>query len=195
MKQVIVSLILSLLVGSAAGAWLDPPLNYEGYGDTNQISAFKADSLRYSKVFPLSQWENLRVRICFNDTAATGYANDSANFYYFIQTGAPCLDAGGKLDTAWDPNVIMVDTIDPATAGNWGKKYNQLYNDGTFTETMKTLDSAEVTGYATNSHALSMPWNVYLRVGVKGLSHNKIGKFIKVRVDVLRRDHVNVQVK
>lgn len=184
--KLFVTVILLFVVNTCIQA--EEPYNYNGYlSDTSKITTFRADSLKYSRPFLLSQYENTRIRVLFNDTSAAGFATDSVKFYYFIQIGSPCLNASGKLDTAWNANPIIIDTVDMLTAGNFTTQYSSLLNDGTFTETMKVIDTSNVTGYATNSHTFPLLWDVFARVGVKGLTGNNKDSFIKLRIDRIAR--------
>lgn len=168
--------------------------NYNGFlTDTAVIGTFRADSLKYSKPFLLSAYENNRVRVVFNDTTHAGFTGDSVKFYYFVQVGSPILNSSNKLDTAWNNNPVIVDTVDMLTAGNFTRKYSKLLDDGTFADSMKVIDTTSVTGFATNSHSISIPWDVFFRVGVKGLTGNKVGQFIKLRIDRLARSGVKVK--
>lgn len=180
-------IVISLLLTSL-GLTYGEAYNYNGFlSDTSKITDFRADSLKYSKTFLLSQYENTRIRVVFNDSSSAGYASDSVKFYYFVQFGSPILNASGKLDTAWNNNPIIIDTVDMLTAGNFVQQYSSLLNDGTFTEAMKVIDTVYTTGYATNSHCFPLFWDVFCRVGVKGLTGNNKDSFIKLRIDRVAR--------
>ena len=169
-------------------------LNYNGFlADTTSITDFSADSLKYGDPFVLSNYENTRITVAFDDTSSAGFASDSVKFYYFIQFGAPILNSSGKLDTTWDNNPIIIDTVDMLTAANFTTTYSALLSDGTYLETMGIIDSSSVSGYAVSSHCFPLAWNVWARVGVKGLTGNNVDSFIKLRIDRLAR--VGVKTK
>lgn len=188
MKQfAVAALLLCLNVGLFAGE----PLNYNGYlVDTSKITDFRADSLKYSRVYLLSQYENSRIRVCVDDTTAARFASDSVNFYYFVQTGSPCLNSNNKLDTAWNINPLVIDTVNFAATGCFTTTYSILQTDFTYSETMKLVDTTSVTGFATNSHTWPALWDVFVRVGVKGVAGNNKDAFLKLRIDRIARNGV-----
>lgn len=184
----LLSKVILLLCLSLAAVWAGEPLNYNGYlSDTSNITDFRADSLKYSKTFLLSQYENSKFRVVFNDTTAAGFANDSVKFYYFVQLGAPVLNGSNKLDTSWNNNPIVIDTVDMLTSGNFATQYSYLGSDNTFTEVMKVIDTTYVTGLACNTHTFTIPWDVFVRVGIKGLTGNNKDAFLKLRIDRVAR--------
>lgn len=188
MKQFAVAALLLCL---NVVIWAGEPLNYNGYlVDTSNITTFRADSLKYSRVYSLSQYENSRIRVCVDDTSAARFASDSVKFYYFVQIGSPCLNSNNKLDTAWNNNPLIIDTVDFSSSGCFTTTYSTLLNDYTYTETMKLIDTSNVTGFATNSHTWPALWDVFVRVGVKGLTGNNKDAFLKLRIDRIARNGV-----
>ena len=188
MKQFVVAALLLCL---NAGALFSEPLNYNGYlVDTSKITDFRADSLKYSRVYLLSQYENSRIRICVDDTSSVRFANDSVNFYYFVQVGSPCLNSNNKLDTAWNINPLVIDTVNFASTGCFTTTHSIFQNDFTYSEVMKLIDTSSVTGYATNSHTWPALWDVFVRVGVKGVTGNNKDAFLKLRIDRIARNGI-----
>jgi hypothetical protein len=169
--------------------------NYNGYRDTARITLFKADSLRYSKVFPLSTWENSRLSIFLNDTSSAGYASDSIKCFWGIQLGMPCINGSGLLDTAWELQLITLDTFDILTAGNMARPYTALDSTGAYMEKMKRIDTLDVTGYAYQTRVFSPGWDVYFRFWAKGLTGNKVGATLKGMFAVEHRNYIAVRAR
>jgi hypothetical protein len=170
--------------------------NFNGYKDTSNISGFRADSLKYSKVYELSKWENVRIDVMANDTATANLSADSTKFYWWIETGHPCLNASNQLDTFWtkvDP--LVIDTFDITTAGNRAITYRLLGTDGTYNGPSKTIDTATVSGFAVQSRAFTAEWDVWARIGHKGMTGNKTTTYIKLRDNMVRRAFIGTRNK
>lgn len=173
-------------------------LNYNGWGDTSSIINFKADSLKRSRVMALSSMENCRFDVYADDTAHAGFANDVVKFYWWLEVGHPTLSKAGKLDTVWsqlDP--VYVDTFDMTTAANMVKHPRILDSTGALVPSiaLKSIDTLSVSGFAVQSREISMPWDVYVRFGFKGLSGNITTSFVKLRAQMVRRIGAAVKVK
>lgn len=168
--------------------------NWNGYGDSAIISSFKADSLKYSKQFKLSEYENLRVTVFANDTDATGFASDSLNFAWGIQTGhwaytttrtsSPVMD--------WAPRMV-IDTFDILTSGNTVEQFFYVLNDLTFTTPLKYIDTTTFAGYAKQNRLISPEWDVYFRFWFKGLAGNNKASFIKLIAQAAQRRGVKTE--
>lgn len=168
--------------------------NYQGWKDTSQIASFKADSLKYSKVFLLSQYENLRIDMMANDTSSAGFKSDSLKFYWGIQLGHPSLcGTAGTLDTFWSNEYIMADTFDLTTTTGAAVAYRGIDSTGAFTNKPMIHDTLSVSGYAVQSRNIKPDWDVYFRVWLKGLTKNNVKEFVLARVAVLRRIGSNVR--
>lgn len=186
-------LVLAIAVVSLGFSKSD---NWNGWKDTSNISGFRADSLKYSKVFELSDWENLRIDVMANDTATANLSADSTKFYWWFETGHPCLNASNLLDTFWqkaDP--LVIDTFDITTAGNRAITYRLLGTDGVFSGPSKTIDTSTVSGFAVQSRALTSECDVWFRIGHKGMTGNKTSTYIKLRDNIVRRAASNVRNK
>jgi hypothetical protein len=169
--------------------------NYNGYRDTARVTLFKADSLRYSKVFPLSTWENCRFSLFLNDTSNAGFSGDSIKCFWGIQLGMPCINGSGSLDTAWDLQLITLDTFDILTGANMVRPYTAMDSTGAYVEKMKRIDTLDVTGFAYQSRVFSPGWNVYFRFWAKGLTGNKVGATLKGQWCVERRNYIAVRAR
>ena len=191
MKQISIVLMLACLGFSQT-------LNWTGYGDTSNIANFRADSTKYSKAFPLSQWENLRLDVIFDDTTAAGRGSDSVNFYYWLEYGHLALTLANKVDTIWstqDP--VVIDTVNTLTAANFTAVSRILANDGTYIYPLKTIDtlSFPVGGGSLQSRNFPQDWDMLFRVGHKGLTGNNKDAMLKLRDNVVRRQVINVRSK
>jgi hypothetical protein len=161
--------------------------NYAGWGDTSVLTTFRADSLKYSRAFLLSQYENLRVDFMVNDTDAAGFVSDSVKAYWGIQTGHPCLNSSGVVDTVWNHDLVIADTIDLLTTTNAGPKYFAMDSAGNYANTRKSIDTTNVTGFAVQSRNISPYWDVYVRCFAKGLTGNNKGSMLSARFALYRR--------
>jgi len=173
-------------------------LNWTGYGDTSNIADFRADSTKYTKAIPHSQWENFRLDILFDDTSAAGRGSDSAKFYYWLEYGHPVLTLANRLDTCWstrDP--VIVDTVDALTTANFSATSRVLASDGTFSYPLKTIDtlSFAIGGGSLQSRNFPQDWDVFVRVGFKGLTGNNKDAMLKLRASIVRRQVNNVRSK
>jgi hypothetical protein len=182
-----------LAVALLAGVVFGQTENYSGMNDTAVIATFKADSLKTSKAYTLSQFENLRVDVLVSDTSAAGFASDSVKLYWGIQTGRICWNSSGTRDTAWSNERITLDTLDMLTTTNAALKYNAMDNTGAYTNTLKAHDTLSVSGFAVQSRNISPEWDVLFRCWVKGLTGNKVGRFLVFRFNVVRRIGVNTR--
>jgi hypothetical protein len=174
-------------------------LNWNGY-DSAQISTFRADSLKFTKPFVLSNAENKLVCVVYDDTSNAGRNGDSVMAAIFYQLGTPVLSFVGVIDTAWS-NCIPIDTITGLTTANY---YNPLTATGA---TKWALDAS--TDLATRPHSQSDTtistsssslmagftpyWAPYIRFGIKGITGNKVGRFIPMRLFFAQRKYVNVR--
>ena len=178
MMKVILSVML--LVTMSFG-WLSE--NYTGYGDTSVITGFKADSLKFSRIFRHGAYQNLRVDIMAADTSTAGFHADSLDFVWGLQTGHPVYNASGVLDTSWNEELMILDTLSrwdtlysPAGIGS----YIVYGTDGTFSNTRKLKDTTSVTGFIKQTSNPSIEWDVLVRGFAKGASGNDVGSFLKV---------------
>lgn len=166
--------------------------NISGFGDTSQVAAFRADSLKYSKWFPLSTYENMNAVVLVNDTSAAGYASDSVKFIWGVQYGDPVLNSSGKLDTTVRQKLIVVDTFFD-TSTNFVLGYGSFDSTGTQAAGLKSIDSVNVTGFMAQSRNISPEWHGYVRFFAKGLTKNKVAAFLKIRFAMVRRVYVPVR--
>jgi len=157
--------------------------------DTCVIYGFRSDSLKYSKVYPLTMYENMAVVTKFDDTASTGYASDSCTFTYGYQVGYPTYNSSGTTDTAWYSRI----TLESIASANMGT-VNQGTTDslGSIALSAGSIDTSSVSGYAVSVSQYAPPWGVFLRYWVEGAAGNSLGTYVKVEFDHKRRLYYNV---
>lgn len=172
----------------AAGAFAQSQLNYTGWGDTCDIDGFGYDSLKYSKWFELSRYEEGAVIIMADDTASDGFDNDSIKFHYGYQLAYLVLNSSGVVDTLVYPVRFIVDTFsvnnaDTAKIGDTTGTLTSLVEDGIF----GIIDTSSVSGYACTVMDFTPRWGVLVRFWFKGLTGNKQDAFVTLRVAYPRR--------
>jgi hypothetical protein len=163
--------------------------NFNGIGDTTNVPSFRVDSLKVTKAFQLSAYENLRIDILCNDTTTAGFTLDTANFKWGFQTGHQIMNGSGKLDTLWNPQRIVCDTF-KTLSGVYGLQYTILDSTGVYNEIGKIIDTTSVSGFAVQSKNISPMWDCLIRVWVKGLSGNQTHTFLKLWVNIVHRKGV-----
>lgn len=192
MKKLLLSLLIIVGVVSAQNN-----LNYKGWGDTAQFVSFKADSLFMSKAFILSNAENKSVLVLCDDTSNAGRGGDSCVFEVGMELGWPTATLTGAWDTTWT-NRIPQDTFDLM---NTAQVYNPLLGTGAapwayststemYTRPMKQLDTTLTGGGSALCIPLSPHWAPYIRFYAKGLTKNKLGRFLKARFVFEQRSYV-----
>jgi hypothetical protein len=189
-----------LLVVMAIMASASEPANYSGFGDTATIVNFRADSLKRSRAFQWSSWEQKDIAILFNDTATAGFIGDSVAFYYWIEVGRPIAKRGGTLDTVWRA-CMVIDTIkmtaaNAADSARFTISIPQMQVDGSYYERFGYIDTVNVSSWAYNSHNVVGDWGTLMRVGFKGITGNRTGGgFVPVVVSVGQRAYMPVRAR
>lgn len=154
--------------------------NYTGTGDTSNITDFKADSLKYSRTFAKSKYFHMIAEVLVNDTSFDGFSADSTYFAWGIQTGHPVLDSADNLDTAWNEELLVCDTVKRYDS-SYAPTYIEISSDGSFSNVLKVIDTTSITGFAKQSHNPSPNWDVLFRGWVKGITGNEVGSFLLFR--------------
>jgi hypothetical protein len=170
-KLSICLLILSLGVIAA------PAKNWDGLYDTSGISTFKADSLKFSRVYNLTDFENRVGIIQINDTTSAGYKVDSVKAETGYRLGLIVLNGNGALDTTWG-ELRAKDTI------NLLDSTKAIANANRYSDTGSVLglyDTLNVTGFACQriQFPSGIDWSVCIQFYIKGLTGNKKGQFIR----------------
>jgi len=185
-------IFLAILFLFSVSAWAESALNHTGYGDTCAIHGFRADSLKYSKAYSLTDYEALRVTVFVDDTSSAGFDSDSLLFAWGIQTGTPVLNSSGGRDTLWNPLCLVVDTLDLVDDATIGLSYGLVGTDGTYSDVLSLIDTLSVSGWAAQSRVVTPRWDVYFRGWFQGLTGNITGSFAKLWFAPERRRHQKV---
>lgn len=166
--------------------------NYSGI-DTSVISGLSGTTEKYSKVYSLSQYENVRIDVQANDTSSAGFVSDSIKFGWWVETGRFTYNSTGRWDTAWTiMTPLALDTFDITTAANMTVTAIPLQVDGTFETVVKKIDTLSVSGVAYMTKQFSPEWDVLFRIGHKGLTGNKGESPLWLRDVVYRRVYQRV---
>jgi hypothetical protein len=186
MKIIVALLLLASCVFAQDANWM-------GYKDTSRINTFRADSLKYSKTFPLSAFENVRIDVFANDTSAAGFKSDSIKFVWGIQTGhwAYTTSNTDKPVWVWAPQVVIdtfntVDTLKMVLA----RKVMDSY--GTIESQIGYVDTLNFSGFAYQTRNFAPEWDQSFRVWFRGVTGNKKASFVALITQVSRRKSVNI---
>lgn len=195
MKRICLLLLLSV---SACLAWTksDATDAWTGIDTANTFNTYaKYDTLKFTKAFKLSQFENLTVNVLTNDTTSAGFASDSVGVRWGYQLLSPC-SSTSSIDTCFDQQIFKVDSILTANFGAYTARIGTYGPDGTITRTDGLVDTLGPTGYATQKRNISgLEWDVYIRFWVKGIGNNKKTTAVPVKFNVLRRPYQAVRSK
>lgn len=162
--------------------------NWNGYRDTSNIANFRADSTKYSKVFNLTGYENLVIEVLADDTTSARLSADSTHFYWWIESGHQVLNSSNTIDTSWDiVNPIFVDTFNVTVAGRRAVTFRAIGTDYTFSAPSLTVDTAAVSGFASQRRYIIPEADQFFRIGHKGLAANNKDAMLKLRDNVWRR--------
>jgi len=196
--------ILSILLLSC-GFLLAQNFNVRGLRDTSRIDGFENTELHFSKSFPLSEHEDMRIILKVDDTDLNGFANDSLQIEWGYQTFSLCLDTNTilstgrktQIDTCFDVRIAL-DTLRNDSLGRIDNppSIGSSNADGTFTRPLGLIDTLGVDGYATQTRWFTPEWDEFIRFWVQGLTGNSqtLGS-VKTVFDYKRRLYVNVRQK
>ena len=163
MKKLLLAIIF--LIGFSYGT--DNVLNQNSWLDTSAINAtLDSATTYYSKTYKLSDGEDLRAILLVDDTAETGFADDSTNFMFGYQTGSIILNGNWALDTCWDDE-IFIDTIQAGRYGTTTRGY--IDSTGALTRSITSLDSTYVTGFVYKTIWLVPEWDIVFRFWFESL--------------------------
>jgi hypothetical protein len=157
--------------------------------DTSLIWSFKADSLKFGRVIPLSGSSIFELCVSADDTNAAGYKSDSIKFDAGIRYGVQEVNSSTSTDTAWGPLIKIgrFSTLAADTAGKWISSAIMLSSDsiGTPVATWGYMDSTNVAGYAvTRGQVVVYGAANIVQTWVKGVTGNRVGGWIKVRTQI-----------
>jgi hypothetical protein len=165
--------------------------NTTGWLDTSRIATFKADSLKYSKIFPLSAYENIRVNVFANDTASAGFSGDSIKFVWGYRTLHKGFTSTNLTNRYVYDQEVVLDTFDILTAGNMVRKRIVLDADYAAPYNKKFIDTLLVTSWAYQTIQFQPLWDVNIQFFAKGLTGNKVGRFVPLVFQVVQRMGAN----
>lgn len=187
MKKIIVFIAFAVLSVSAERYG---DLNWTGYGDTCTITAFRADSLKYSRARALSAYENLRIDVWAQDTSSAGYASDSISFTWGIQMGH-AYDSQAVRCTLWVQPRVCADSFRLSSAIK-KDTFAVIDTNGSYYVFKNIVDTSK-SDYARQSCSLTPNWDVLFRTWYKGATGNKKNRFLVVKDVVLRRKAANTK--
>jgi hypothetical protein len=185
MKQ----LLLLLMVVSCIFAKRNDSNLSTGWENLDTILSFNADSLKYTGVYNLSGYQNLRVDVYTRDTSTAGYSADSVNFAWGLQTGHETINSSGNRDTVWTPLKYICDTLSryDSLYSDSSASYVEVGLDGTYNNIKRLKDTLSVTGYIVQTTNFSPMWDVLMRGWVQGLAGNDVGSMLDVKMLFLQR--------
>lgn len=155
-----------------------------------KINDFKADSLKYTPVFNLSDYENIKLSLRINDTSAAGFASDSVNCYWGIQYGEVTVNYADVKDTEWVNPMFVVDSCRFDAAN---------FVTSTSTSTSDTLDplaicTTYVSGLAIQSR-MYQPYRMPIaRLWIKGVTGNELTSFLRTQFLVTQCKYSRVDI-
>lgn len=189
---------LLLLVGVAFGQ-LD--YNWNGWGDSSNIASFKADSLKYSKIFNLSGMENMRLDCYAADTGVAGFASDSMAFQWGIQTGHLSCFSTTSTVTASAAKIVwalpmVIDSFCMSVASTAAATLKLDTLSGQYIIAggpLSYIDTSKISGWAYQTRQPPAEWDQVFRFWAKGGTANNKSGFLKLVFQVGRRDGVVVK--
>lgn len=158
--------------------------NWTPYTDSCQILYFGADSVKHSKAYDLSEYENTRLTIMVDDTSSAGFSGDSINFRVGYSLGVEVLDSGGSRDTIWSAD-IWVDSLATANLGATTAGYQDV-GAGSYTKAT-WIDTLSIAGYAVWHDIIVPDWAPFIRFSFEGLTGNYTGGHLDLVILPSRR--------
>jgi hypothetical protein len=145
--------------------------NATGWGEGSRITAICTTGvIAYSNVYPLSNFEDIRLLVKVNDSTAAGFGSDSISFEFGYRTGIETKNGSGARDTVWD-DLILIDSLLKTQLGTLGS--GTCSSDGGMTRTWTGADTLNVAGFAVMSRWFVPEWDGLIRFWVRGLAANK----------------------
>lgn len=146
--------------------------NYTETDLNDTITDFGADSVKTTKAFPLSRYEDAAVIVLVDDSSSAGFASDSLAAVLRYQLGYLTLDSAGLIDTTWQPSRPRLDTL---LAANLGSVDDDAYVDSTGALFRATtgFDTTNVPGYAVYSRWFLPEWAPFIRYIISGETGNE----------------------
>lgn len=159
--------------------------NWKGYLDTTIMWVAGTSTMKFSKVYTLTEAENMSLVTMANDTSEVRLGADSTRIVYGYQVGNIVINGSGVKDTAW----AVLDTIDTLCASGYqsAEGGGRILSDGTISETWGKADTLSVSGYATQTRPIQPYWGTLIRFWYQGITGNSAVSSIKVVAALLRR--------
>jgi hypothetical protein len=159
--------------------------NWKGYLDTTIMWVAGTATMKYSKVYPLTDAENLSLVTMANDTSEVRLGGDSTRIVYGCQIGNIVVNGSGNIDTAW----AVLDTIDTLCASGFQSTEGggRITSAGSISETWGKADTLSVTGYAIQTRPIQPYWGTLIRFWYQGITGNSAVSSVKVVAALLRR--------
>lgn len=181
------------VIGLLAASLFATEDNYNGMLDTSNITVTYG-VISYSKGFPLSQLEDIRVVLKSNDITSAGFKSDSLAIQWGWITYNLCLDSGklvSRYDTCFDQGVIA-DTLD-LTAMLKTNTFGNSDSTGAVARNHRFADTLHCRGYAVQSKWILPEWDQNIKFWAKGIGDHKDVTPVPAVFEVKRRLYVNVR--
>ena len=180
MKKLLITLIFAM---SAFGS----TKNWTGI-DTCAIHGFTGTAIKYSKVFRLTDFEDMRLLVLVDDTSSSGFSGDSVDMNYGYQLGHKTMNDTGGFDTSWQ-QLVLLDSIKADSFGLGKTDTSSVDSTGTLfsSSNLGRADTLDVTGWASASTWFVPEWAVFVRFWVNGRGRNVTGSSVQTWLDFQRR--------
>lgn len=159
--------------------------NWAGYGDTCTLPSLTGTATVYStNSWSMTDYNGIRLVFMANDTSSAGFASDSIAVRWGYQSFCFCQNSAGAMDTCLSPRVV-VDTMKTCSLGVMA--VSTLDGNSIAKAIGMQSDTAFCTGFATQSRAVFPEWNMNYRLWAQGITGNKLGKPLKIKMANVRR--------
>jgi hypothetical protein len=182
MKNVVLFVLASVAVlfaGERPQNWQKTEFN---------MANFKADTVRRSTPFNVTDYENIVVAVKVNDTDAAGFAGDSVAMGLLWQRGYFIDNGSGAADTTWLRPSKFIDTVRISTA-TFPAATASIFPDSSM---HNTFDTNNVTGVAVATYDIFPIWSPIARIVAYGLTGNNKSSFLSFGVEVSQRRYTKV---
>ncbi len=157
-----------------------------GYQNLDTLESFNADSMVYTKWFNMSGLSYMRVDMYCRDTSTAGFADDSINFKWGVQTGHLTLNADGDRDTLANKALLLCDSMNMYSATFLDQEYDIIAGSA-YDQIGNIVDTLSVSGFCSQSHNPSPEYDVYIRGWAKGGTGNETVSFLDLRFLIIQR--------
>lgn len=180
-----VLMLASLVVGQNYNV---TPVDTTTYDKT--ITNLSVDSIAHTKAFYNGRYEDMAVVVLVDDTTSAGFSGDSVQFILAYQLGYLTVDSAYDLDTTWQLDTVMIDTV---SSDNFGAGFmGSIDSTGALNKSMDAVDTTNVDGWACYSKWFLPEWSPYIRYVVKGIADNTASN-LKLVVQHTQRTYTNTR--